>query len=515
MKIYTENELENYKRVNLEYDETWEKRDFVNYVTNYFHSGNNKVLAISGLRGTGKTVGILQAAAGLDCIYITAQKNESEKGNDYIELLKNTEKKYVIIDEYSWINEREELDKYLATAVENGKRVVITGTESITLDFLNYGNLIHRVDVKHVTLFTYEEYCRLYHKTATKDTCDEYLQYGGLFKAYQIKNFDSMQEYIKTALIDNLTGYMNHTLSENRAKQIIYTIFYKAICSSTETKFKQLYEKHTPITNYFDVFKIDPDIDYPEAEFNRDINRVSDILEEVGVIVKINNVVDKDNELCKELPVNWDKTPSFKTYVVNPSLTCQLIKAIYDIDKIPPYLLGSVLEASAISYLSSFKLADDKLYFYEYDNKNGTSSELDALIVQGNADEHLYLFECKREANPKLKESHTIRSNSLNEFLRLRFPNAEIDGRFVIYNGTPAVKYYDGEPYAFVGLDKKLSEYSYFSDLLAEHQTTTELKGNSGKVAFDLIGNNPLSFGTVVDGDDDPDPTPNIDKSDT
>ena len=125
------------------------------------------------------------------------------------------------------------------------------------------------------------------------------------------------------------------------------------------------------------------------------------------------------------------------------------------------------------------------------------------------------MFECKREANPKLKESHTIRSNSLNEFLRLRFPNAEIDGRFVIYNGTPAVKYYDGEPYAFVGLDKKLSEYSYFSDLLAEHQTTTELKGNSGKVAFDLIGNNPLSFGTVVDGDDDPDPTPNIDKSDT
>ena len=226
MKIYTGNELNDYKKVNLEFDETWEKRDFVKYVTNYFQSGNNKVLAISGLRGTGKTTGILQAAAGLDCIYITAQKNENEKGNDYIELLKNTEKKYVIIDEYSWINEREELDKYLATAVENGKRVVITGTESITLDFLNYGNLIHRVDVKHVTLFTYEEYCRLYHKTATKDTCDEYLQYGGLFKAYQIKNFDSMQEYIKTALIDNLTGYMNNTLSENRAKQIIYTIFY-------------------------------------------------------------------------------------------------------------------------------------------------------------------------------------------------------------------------------------------------------------------------------------------------
>lgn len=468
MNIYSGNELDIYKRANLEYDKTWEKRDFVNYVTNYFLGGNNKILAISGLRGTGKTTGILQAAENLDCIYITSQINESETGNDYIELLKNTEKKYVIIDEYSWINERDELDKYLATAVENGKRIVITGTGSITLDFLNYGNLIHRVDVKHVTLFTYEEYCRIFHKTTSKQTCDEYLVFGGLFKPYQIRNFDSMQEYIKTAIIDNLTGYMNHTLSESRAKQIIYTILYKAICSSTANKYKQLHEKHTPITDYFDLFKIERNLNYPEDEFNRDIRRCSEILEEAGVIVKIKNIVDKDNESCKELQVNWDKITSFKTYIVNPSLTCQLIKAIYDIDEIPPYLLGSVLEASAISYLSSFKLADDKLYFYESDNKNGTRTELDALIVQGDAEDHLYLFECKREAIPTVKEDHTISSISLNEFLRLRFPNAEIDGRFVIYNGTPTVQYYDDEPYALVCLDNKLSEYSYFSGLLAE-----------------------------------------------
>ena len=42
----------------------------------------------------------------------------------------------------------------------------------------------------------------------------------------------------------------------------------------------------------------------------------------------------------------------------------------------------------------------------------------------------------------------------------------------------------------------------------------SENKGGNGSLVYDEIGNNPSLLGTVVDGDDDPGPTPNKDKAD-
>ncbi|MBQ7606883.1 MAG: hypothetical protein IJU76_02755 [Desulfovibrionaceae bacterium] len=62
MLIYEGENLELYKRDFLKIQNDWNRRDFTYRVEQYLESVTEKVFAVVGLRGTGKTVGILQAA---------------------------------------------------------------------------------------------------------------------------------------------------------------------------------------------------------------------------------------------------------------------------------------------------------------------------------------------------------------------------------------------------------------------------------------------------------------------
>ncbi len=75
MLTYSGEELEAYKRDCLEIQPDWNKRDFVRGVRNYLDAMTEKVLVISGLCGTGKTVGILQAMKEDDVLSLLSKKN--------------------------------------------------------------------------------------------------------------------------------------------------------------------------------------------------------------------------------------------------------------------------------------------------------------------------------------------------------------------------------------------------------------------------------------------------------
>ena len=184
MKVLSGETLENYKSNELKYKPEWNRRYFVCDVIDYLNESTEKVLAVSGLKGTGKTIGILQACEAFDILYVLIQNDNMDNGSDVIDLLMNTDKKYIVIDQYSWIKDRDELDRYLLTSVQNGKRIILTAGVSMTLEVLNYGSLIHRVRVLHTTLFTYREYLDLYDYSPNKETCEKYLKEGGLFSEY-------------------------------------------------------------------------------------------------------------------------------------------------------------------------------------------------------------------------------------------------------------------------------------------------------------------------------------------
>lgn len=421
LKIYEDSELRRYKDNNLQINPDWNKRDFVKNVIAYLDSSTEKILAISGLRGTGKTVGILQAVENFDAVYITAQIDEDVTGRDYINFLKKTKKKYVVIDEYSWIKNRDELDKYLLTSVQNDKRIVVTATESITLDFLNYGNLNHRVQVIHTTMFTYEEYLRLYNREHSKETCKRFLIEGGLFKEYILRNFDTAKEYIENAIVKNLSGYLKDEMTEEKAKTLTYAVIYKAICPSNLSSVPTLRKNHVTLENFLEQMGIN--VTYIPQE--KEIGRIADIFEQAGIIVRIPNF-NKNSEIREQY------------YITNPSLTYQLIKEVYNIEVLENSVLGHLFESTVAVQLFTNMLADHKIYFYNNgtEQNNPDNKELD-IIITDYEEEFAYFFECKFKQSNTLKSSVTLLSGYLEEH---EFKDMEIEGRYVVYNGSPSVK---------------------------------------------------------------------------
>lgn len=308
----------------------------------------------------------------------------------------------------------------MLTAVQNDKRIVITATESITLDFLNYGKLNHRVQTIHTTMFTYEEYLRMYNKQHSKAVCREYLMEGGLFSDYILKNFDDAKHYIEEVIINNLAGYLQREMSVEKAATLAYAVLYKAICPSNLSSIPTLRKNHVTMENFLEQMGVNV---FNEPQ-EREINRVADIFEQAGIIVRIPNF--NVNSEIKE-----------QYYITNPSLTCQLIKGVYGIDDIENSILGHVFESAVAVQLFTNMLSEHKLYFYNEgsEKNNPDNKELD-LVITDREQEFAYFFECK------FKQVDSLGANVTRVFGYLEeqeFEGMEIEGRYVIYNGKPRV----------------------------------------------------------------------------
>ena len=123
-------------------------------------SSLSKVLLVSGLRGTGKSIGVLQAMQGKDAVYIIMEKGIHTSADEGMRVLESRTEKIIILDEYTWIENRKnsELDGFLFTLASHGKRVVVTGTESLSLEALKTGPLIHRAITLHTTHMSFADY---------------------------------------------------------------------------------------------------------------------------------------------------------------------------------------------------------------------------------------------------------------------------------------------------------------------------------------------------------------------
>lgn len=474
MKVYENEELVKYKKYNIEMQDSWNERDFVKAVKKYASLQTEKVLAVGGLRGTGKTVGILQALPNDDTCYILCQKGETESGVDYIQVLKNSGKKNIVIDEYTWIKDRKELDKYLITAVQNGKRVIITGTESIALDFLKYGTINHRVDNIHTTMFTYDEYCRVFDKPINVNSCLEYLKTGGLFEDYIIDNYASMKNYIEEAIIENLSNYMGNEITETQSKTLVYSVLYDAICKSNISKVPLLTENKLTLDNFLDKMGIDRDF----TNFDTYLPRVADVLEHAGIIIKIKNI-DENSSLKKQY------------YLVNPSISYQLTLAAYDIKEVPKKDMGYMFEASAMVQLYTNKLSEQDIYFYDNEKSpNRDKNEQLDIILMDKEKEFAYLFECKLREQPKLEPSNTIMTGHLEKTL---LKNTEICGRYVIYNGRPEVKQWDVGTIIFTPLNNIIDRYFEFETNIEAINNSAEKVKKNINADNDIVASSTLS----------------------
>lgn len=422
-------------------DEIYE-RDFVDSIRKYCFGGQTqRVYIVCGLRATGKTFGLLQAVEDFnDTIYIRAQLEDQQTGRDYIEYLRNVKEKNIIIDEYTWIKDNRDLSYYLWTLTENGKRVVITGTHSLDLDYLECGELVHRTNRINVNMFSYEEYCRIYQNPFCKESCVEFLKTGGIFIDYAIDSFRDLTRYIQGAVIDDLARFMELPVEE--AKAIVYDIMYLAVCDSTETSIKYPESRkgneayRTMLTN----FGIDPDVEITPFKFKV----ASEVLEKARFVIKTYNMANDEE---------------YRLHLVNPSIAYQMVNAVFD-KKSADEKLGKAFETYMVNYMYTRTNTHDYIWYMDMGQQKG-EPELELIIV--NPDDHLaYLFDSKLREAANLPENSSLVSDKLEKEMKC----LEVGGRYVVCNTkTEKCGERNGKKVIFTRLDcETLENYRQFDE---------------------------------------------------
>lgn len=466
MRVIDRNEYDQQLTDN-DVDSAWHKRDFVYEVEKYIDSTLSKVLLVSGLRGTGKSVGVLQAIANRDAVYITIEQGVSTTAEEMMQLLLNVAERVIIIDEYTWIRNRRgsELDGFLYTLVSHGKRVVITGTESLSLEALKAGALIHRAITLHTTHMSFAEYCRIYDKPMNQKVCDEYLMRRGIFEDYVVDNEYSMTSYIEDAIISNLRGYARDCcplLDETKISNIIYTLLYRAIWDLMRNDPKLL-QRADDVGTQLTLQQLGIDLEDTQVSV-AEIRRVADLLCSAGVLVKVPNLLNEVDSRERGI------FEGYKTYIVNPSLTCQFIKTVF-----PEYdnmrsILGLAYEANCMVDLAFKKQVADNIYYIE--SRGSDNYEID-IVIASNDDSHkkqFYLIECKHRYKINVyNENWSIVNGKVDRVLKAQFPDCEICGRFIVHPGEAEWQTHSsGREVAIVNQDDNLYKYYRYEELKVE-----------------------------------------------
>ena len=219
MEIKTGTALANWAREAA----TWERRDKFENILKYLRwKTESRVCIIYGLRRTGKTTMLMQAAADLTeeefakAFYIKASARTSI--HEMSRVLADFEKrgyKYAFIDEATLMEDFIDAaaifsDSYAAA----GMKIVLSGTDSLGFWFTLDNELYDRAYMIHTTFIAYAEHARL---LKTPDI-DEYIRFGGMLQAGELaftdsdarredasfRTDESTRRYIDTAIAQNI-----------------------------------------------------------------------------------------------------------------------------------------------------------------------------------------------------------------------------------------------------------------------------------------------------------------------
>jgi predicted AAA+ superfamily ATPase len=243
----------------------YKQRDFVAPLIDYCTDGNynGKIGIVYGLRSTGKTVGMLQAAEALTergCKVAYARFNYEKSGmrDANAEIVSLVEKEYThfFVDEATYLGgfmnlSAEWPDKFVPMY---GIKIIVSGTDSFLLWLSRGTSLFHRYEQFSTNWNSFPEYKRVWDKTF-----EDYKTHGGIFTT------DTMPEFIRYAVIENLLHSIEHCLEEaNRPNEytgrlygIDAAVIYKAIISilkcAVEPDIKNHFIKNAGLKNIMDL----------------------------------------------------------------------------------------------------------------------------------------------------------------------------------------------------------------------------------------------------------------------
>lgn len=417
-------------------------RYFVNNVKKYLDSVSSRVLLITGLRSTGKTIGILQAIKNTDTTYISPIYKGSCTEDDIKDILINTVSRNIVIDEYSWITgSSDSLANFIAGLTKTGKKIILTGTESAVIHGLQSSELIHRAIEIHTNYCSYEEYRKIFDLSLNSDTMLKYLQSGGIFESKINESFGNMRNYIQTAIINNIAAFLPE-YDINQIKLGVYTYFYNCITENYKPVSIPVYnyeKTELSFEEYLDDFGIKTDISIDKNTFNE----ISNVLESLQIAVKLEDI---------RIPNHT------RIYIVNQALSYNLVKAIYQLDTVSDKYLGHLYEASVVCNFYFNKPSVYDMYFLE-GRKRGIDYEIDFILKDKT---EAYIFECKYSKNDNFELSET--ASIAKDIIPNILGDCDVSGRIVIYQGNSKTGITNGKDIIYTN-DWNI-DYEHFDDLL-------------------------------------------------
>lgn len=185
-----------------------------------FGRPNGKLLAITGLRRTGKTVEMLQCAqeleqAGKKVLFLSFQTPPEEvmlhhpeelvQISELYEVLRDSKESgidVVFLDEITNVNGFQSGNS-LADAYARDFPIVVSGTDSLGMEFAAKGPALYdRIYLVHTSYIPFAEYAYL----LPDKTLDDYIRYGGtLHEESPYKNVQTANEYLNRSIAGNIT----------------------------------------------------------------------------------------------------------------------------------------------------------------------------------------------------------------------------------------------------------------------------------------------------------------------
>ena len=210
----------------------FKKRDCFSDLESYLESDNLKICCLYGLRRTGKTTMMYQAIKELDnyndSLYILCTR-----GDTFYNLMdvldENNDKKYIFIDEASFISDFINSSSVLSDYYLNRKnRIVIGGTDSLAFALAARDELYDRETMIHTSYISYKEYRRLLGKSLM-----DYIRYGGtLTDGKTLYNNDHRGVYTNYAITENIANSLANWGRGNQYDSIKSGVYHHDIASA-------------------------------------------------------------------------------------------------------------------------------------------------------------------------------------------------------------------------------------------------------------------------------------------
>lgn len=458
-----------------------------------------KILAIYGLRRTGKTTLMEQVICETSirkdsCVFLEMQDNDTMADLEKRIIEEQSKGKTVIV-----INEITKASDFISNSsalsdcfAKEGIKIIIAGTDSLSISFAEEGELYHRICKVNTTYISFAEHCKVFQ---TNDL-DDYIEHGGIMdKAGNekiITDYESMLKYLDSAVSSNIANSLkNNTylderdsslkeLSRSELRSIVEKItelysgkINKAICEeqlgsaiSNYTGNKLLDIADKEVVNTL-VMKKDEIAEIINADERISVYVTPQMIEELERWLKTLNLLSVVEERTFEKTMgSWETfKPVYAYYIVQPAIKYNhLRKAIEYVEENEKYY--SLNERQREEYM---KFLDEKvkgdmteqIVIFDVMNSlpqnrymvsklrftanNNTVGKYDMLIYDKYENKY-WGFEIKHTSNPfkeydengkYIGQDKTLINTEIQEVVDEYYGNRE--NVSVLYNGKPMI----------------------------------------------------------------------------